>query len=292
MNLTWFWLSLFFALWTSIGTSILKNLTSKIQVLLLVLVTEIVLLPFMFILIQFSGGIPYVNFNFYPLILAAAIIDSAAAILSIYALKISPISLMSPISSFNPVFTTIIASLVLHEVLSPIKYLGIFIIILGSYFLNITDLKGGLLLPFKKLFTNRGILLFLLANLLYAITPIFQKQAIFQTRPVIPLFTSFSEGLIFIFFLIPIVLIKTRNQIPQIKNNWKILLIMGPFGALAQLAAFTAYSQANLGLVTSVFKFSTLFTIIWGFLFFKEQRIWERLLGATVMILGTILLLR
>lgn len=245
----------------------------------------------MALIIFLLGGIPSLSLKFYQLILVASILDTVATIASIYAIKTSPISLLSPISSFNPVFTTIIASLFLHEILSPIKFLGILTVVLGSYILNIADLKGGVFLPFKKLFTNRGVLFFLLANFIWAITPIFQKQAIFQTKPAMPLFVPFFEAIIVGIYFIPLLLIKTKNQIPQIKRDWKLLILLGIFGPLAQWAAFTAFSQAPLGLVTSVFKLSTLFTILWGFYFFKEERIWERLLGASVMIVGTILLL-
>jgi len=288
----WFFLALFFALWTSIGTSITKKLTTKLDLITLIIVQGIAVLPFQLILVILLGGIPSVSLNFYLFIFAAACIDSLTALLSITALKISPISLLAPLSSFNPVFTTIIASVFLHETLSTEKYLGIITIIIGTYILNISELKGGVLLPFKKLFTNRGVLFFMLSNLLWSITPIFQKQAIFETKPTIPLFAAFSEELLITIFFIPFILFRSKKQISQIKTSWKFLLIPAPFVALASLAAFNAFSQAPIGLVTSVFKLSTLFTVGWGFLFFKEERIKERLAGAIVMILGTILLLK
>lgn len=286
----WVWYSLFFALLSSIGISITKKLTSRMNLFLLILAQGIFLSPFMLPIILLSGGIPHPFPSFYSLIFIAAILDFFAAIFSMYAIKVSPVSLISPISSFNPVFTTIIAFLTLHEILSPTKILGIVIIVLGAYLLNVSELKGGMLLPFKKLFTNRGVLFFLLANLIWAITPIFQKQAIFQTEPVVPLFTSFFEGLVVMAFFIPLVLTKTKNQIPQIQKNWKLLLFLAPLGALAQWAAFTAFSLAPLGIVTAIFKTSVLFTIIIGGVFLKEERIKERLLGGAVMVLGTILI--
>lgn len=289
--MTWFWLALTFALWTSIGISIAKKLTARMELLFLILMQEIVLLPFMFLLILFSGGIPILLSKFYPLVLAAGVLDFLAALLSMYAIKVSPISLISPISSFNPVFTTLIAFLALHESLTPTKLLGIFIIVVGSYILNISELKEGILSPLKRFLANKGVLAFLAANFIWAITPIFQKQAIFQTKPVVPLFTSFFEGMLVALFFVPLVLTKTKNQIPQIQRNWKLLLILGPFGAIAQWAAFTAFSLANLGIVTAVFKLSTLFTVILGGIFFKEEKIKERFLGAAIMIIGTLLLI-
>jgi len=45
-----------------------------------------------------------------------------------------------------------------------------------------------------------------------------------------------------------------------------------------------------VGYATSIFRLSTLFIIILGGVFLKEERILERLLGASVMVIGAILL--
>lgn len=161
---------------------------------------------------------------------------------------------------------------------------------MGAYLLNVSEIKGGILLPFKKLFSNKGVLLFLLANFIWGITPIIQKLAIFQTEPSKPIFVAFIGGVLVTLFLTPFVVIKVKNPISQIKGKWHWFLLLAPFNALAFWGAFTAFSLAPLGLVTSVFKLTVLFTIAFGFIFFKEERIWERILGAGVMIVGTLLL--
>lgn len=291
-SLNWFWLSLLFALWTSISISIVKRLTKTSDPLFVILVGNAFIIPFMLILIFVLGGIPTISPQFYFLILATTIFETIATISSFVAISLSPISLISPMSSFNPVFTTIIAGITIGEVPSFMKLIGILTVILGAYLLNASDIKGGILTPFKKLFTNRGVLLFLLANFMWAITPIFQKQAIFQTTPVNPLFVSFFGVLLVSISVLPFVIFKKiDNPIEQIRKNLKWYILIGPCATLALWAAFTAFSLQNLGLVTSVFKLSVLFTILWGLLFFKEKRIWERLLGAGVMIAGTLLLI-
>ncbi len=287
--MTWFFLSLFFALWSSITTSIVKKLTGRADPFILMLIIPLFILPFMFILVLLTGGIPKVEPDFYPLMLASGVLDTVAFISSFYAVKLSAISLISPISSFNPVFTTIIALFFLNEALSPLKLLGIVVIVLGSYLLNITNVKEGLLSPFKKLFSDRGVQLFLLANFLWGVTPAIQKKAIFATSPVVPMFPAFFGTILVVLFILPFSI--KRGGIKEVtKSNFKWFLFLGPFAALSQLASFTAYSMVSVGIATSVFKLSVLFTILWGWLFFGEKRIKERLLGASVMILGTILL--
>lgn len=290
MSLTWFWLSLGFAFWNSILISIVKRLTQKVHPLLYLLVGFITSIPFLLILVYITGGVPHVYPKFYSLLFLDTILDSLAAISSTVAIMISPISLISPISAFNPLFTTIIAWISLHEDPTPVKLLGILIVVIGSYLLNIRDIKNGLFYPFKKLYSHRGVQLYLIAQLLWGITPIIQKAAIAQTQPPSPIFTAFFIWLLMTAVILPIVLLKVKNPIGELKGTWLIFLLLAPIGTLATWAAFTAFTLANLGEVTSVFKLSVLFTILWGFIFFKEERILDRLVGAGVMIAGTLLL--
>lgn len=292
MSLDWFILALIFAIFTSIYMLVVKKLTQKMDFLLIILASGIFGLPYMLILILLTTGIPSISSKFYLFTLSSSVLDVIASISSFFSISISQISLISPISSFNPVFTTIFAALTIHEIPSITKLLGILVIVIGSYLLNISEAKTGIFVPFKKLFTNKGVLFSLLAYFIWGITPIFQKQAIFQTHPNAPLFTSFSGGVLITLFMLPIVLVKVKNPLSQLKKTWRWFALLGPIDAISAWAAFTAFSRADLGSVTSIFKLSALFTVVWGLLFFKEERIKERLLGASVMIAGTILLLR
>lgn len=286
----WFFLSLFYALWASISSVIGKRLMGSIHPLALILIGNLFIIPFMLTIIFLSGGIPKVSLNFYPLIIVSAILDVIAFTASFWAIKISPISLVMPISSFSPVFATVISIIMLNETSSITKLLGIIIIVLGAYILNIEDIKKGILFPLKNLISHKGVQLFFLANFIWGITPVFQKQAIFKTTPTMPLYASFFGILLVTVFISPFALKKIQKPTQMVRKNISWFLIIGIFATLSQLAAYTAFSQTNIGHATAIFKLSTLFTVLWGAIFFKEKHIKERLLGATVMILGTIFL--
>lgn len=286
----WFWLALFFAFWTSIAVSVVKQLTTRINPRTILFVNNLFILPFMLLLLIMVGGFPKASEKFFLLIMSSSLLDVIAGVVSIWAIAHSPISLILPMSSFNPVFTTIIAAFTLTEVPTMIKFAGMLLIVAGSYLLNIADIRRGLLLPFQRLFADRGVQAFLLANFLWAITPTFQKQAIYETTPLMPLFPSFVGSIFVALLLAPFVLNNVKiATVAMTKNLWWFLLL-APFSALAQWAAFTAFSQANVGYVTAIFKLSVLFTILLGWLIFGEERIKERLLGGAVMLLGTVLL--
>lgn len=287
----WFFLALYFALWTSISISIIKKLTKAIDPLPLLFINNLFILPFMVLILQSFGGIPKLTWEFFVYVFFASILGVVGSVASIYAIRRSQISLISPISSFNPVFTTLFAAVAIGEIPTTLKFLGIMLVVLGAYLLNISDIKVGLLAPFRNLVRDRGVQLFMLANFLWAITPIFEKQAIFQTTPVVPLAPSFFESIFITFFILPFVIPKRKVVMPSIRANVSWFLLLAPLSALGQWAAFSAISLQNVGYVTAIFKLSTLFTILWGGLFFKEARIGERLLGASVMVAGTLLLI-
>lgn len=286
----WVFYSLFFAIWSALQTFLTKNLTKKISPLPLLYTFFLFSIPITFILLLSLGGVPQVTANFYLYMGIAALLDAIAFVASYVAINRSAISLISPIASFTPVFTTFIAAFTIHEIPTPGNFLGILLIVFGAYLLNVADIRQGILTPFKTLFSNSGVLLFLLANFLWSITPIFQKKAIFETTPQIPLFASVM-GMVFVFlFLTPFALKKSLSSLAEVKKNFKWFIANGIGTAFSQAAAYAAFALIFVGYAVSIFRLSALFIIILGGVFLKEERIKERLLGASVMLLGAILL--
>lgn len=286
----WFWYSLFFAIATSISISLSKRILKNMSPVLMA-ASGILSVPFFaFILFKTTSMISQVDNLFWLGVFASAFLNIFAGIFSLTAIKHAPISLIMPISAFNPVFTTIFAMITLGEIPNPTKSLGIIVIVIGTYLLNISDIKHSVWRPFISLFANRYVLMFLTANIIWAITPLFEKIAINHTAPKSPVLVAGTSSFLLTIFLIPVILKSVQSPLKEIKQNIHWFLLFAPLSALAAWAVFTAYSLTNLGYVTSVMKLSTLFTIVWGAVFFKEEKIRERLLGASVMVLGTLLL--
>lgn len=284
----WFWYSLFFALWTSIGMLIAKKLIKGISPVLFLLLTLSLALPFMGVLLLISG-IPKFSADFFIILFIAGIFDTIAAIFYYKALSISEVSLLAPISSVNPVFVLIFAFIFLHENPTPLKLLGIVIIVIGLYLLDISKLKSGILKPFIHLFSDRGVQLFFLTNIIWGITPVLQKKAILETSPATPISVPLIEGIFIIIFLLPF-LIKIKSSKKYLKTNLKLLILFGGMTAFGQFAAQHAFLLNNVAYSVAIFKLSALFSVILGAVFLKEHNIKERFAGATVMVIGTILI--
>ena len=184
----------------------------------------------------------------------------------------------------------IIAIFTLGEIPPPIKFFGVLLIVIGSYLLNVSAISGGIIKPFARLLKDQGVLYFLLATLIWSVTPIFQKKAIFETSPQIPLFASFTGAIFVAIILAPFAFksaIGYANKIPKLAK-WFLIFATG--GAFAQYAAFAAFSLANLAYVTPVLRLSGVFTIILAGKVLKEKNIGERLIGAAVMLAGVLII--
>lgn len=286
----WVLLSLFFALWNSIGAFIAKRVLKTTDVLVFVTFGNLLVSFSMGVLLILLGIPKGIDVFFLAMVLTAALLNVAATLAAFKAIKIAPISLVAPISSFNPLFVTLFGLFFLNETVSILRFFGILFIVIGAYLLNATDIKKGIFTPFIKLFEEKGVQLTLFANILWGITPVFEKKAMLHTSPQNPLMTTFSEGMFLMLFLLPLMLRNSKNQLGQFKNNFWWYIVPAPITALASWAAFTAFSLTNVGYSSAVFKLSILFTIAIGAVFFKETRIKERLSGAIVMLLGTLLL--
>ena len=286
----WFFEALFFSLWTAVSVFLIKKWSSKIPSSALILFTFLFTLPWMVILILITGGFPKAGIMFYLFMLGSAIFDIIAFYSYFKAINISEISLIGPISSFGPVFTTLFAFMALNETPSEFRLIGILLIVAGSYILNIVSNKKDLFAPFTNLFRNKGVLLALFAAFLWSITPIFQKKAIFETNPTTPLFASFvGMAFVTIYFLATNVSAFKKYK-RDIKNNLPVLIIYGLGTALAQLAAYSAFASSYLGYVTAIMRSSGIFTVIIGGIFLKERTIGKKIIGSAIMLAGVLLL--
>jgi drug/metabolite transporter (DMT)-like permease len=75
------------------------------------------------------------------IVLIVSVSSISATILNIEALKREELSYTAPLNAFVPVFTLIIAGLFLGESLHALGVVGIFIIVIGAYVININPGK-------------------------------------------------------------------------------------------------------------------------------------------------------
>ena len=139
-------------------------------------------LPLLLILWPFIP-VPELDAEFYRAFAIALPLEIVTIILYIKALRVSPLSLTLPFLAITPVFLIFISYLLVGEKVSFQGGAGIFLIAEGSYTLNISEIKKGILEPFRSIPREKGSVFMICVALIYCFTASLGKIAIEHSSP-------------------------------------------------------------------------------------------------------------
>lgn len=286
----WFYLALGAAALTSFNPILYKRMLKDADSLVIVWGVTLLALPLLGLFtLALTPQLPRFDGLFVAGVLGSAALNAVAHLASTRALKLGDVSLVTPLLTFSPVFTLLIAALFLGELPSVMGLLGVGLVLMGAYWLNY-DSSSGRLAPFKMIVFTPSVLLVLLAGFLWAITPLFEKTAILHTEPESPRFVAFTATFLLILLLTPFVMARGKSAVLKLSLHIRKLFLAGLIAGIAPVLGYTAFSLGLVGYVTTIFKLSTLFTLFWSSLFLKESRAMQRLPASIVMVTGIILI--
>ena len=228
-------------------------------------------------------GIPALNSQFWFSLLIGGSINAVTTLLYIKAIKVSDLSLTVPLVALTPLFMLLTSPLIVGEYPNFFDYIGILLIVAGSYLLNIKEKSQGYLAPFKALLNEPGPKFMLIVAFLWSITSNFDKIGVKNSSPIFWLFSLFGTMSI---LLLPILLHKTPNPGTKILKQLPMLATMGFFNAIGVLCQMQALTLTLVVQVIAIKRTSVLMGVLFGHFIFKEKDIQQRLLGAGIMILG------
>jgi drug/metabolite transporter (DMT)-like permease len=231
--------------------------------------------------------IPEIGPQFWKAIFIQGVMLTITQILYMKAIKASPLSITLPMLSFTPAFMLFTSPLILAENPGLFGKVGVLLIALGAYILNVQNIKEGVLKPIKALFNEAGPILMLVVAFVWSITANVDKIGVLNSSPLF--YSVVVMGAVTI-GISPVMHLKSKNYQSQIKDNLRSLLPIGFFLALGIASQMTAIEMTLASYVISIKRTSILIGSIYGFLFFSEKDIKARLTGALVMVLGVFLI--
>ena len=253
------------------------------------LLTQCKLTPF-----SCTTHLPQIDSIFIIALFASVVLNWAATLLSTYALEKADASLVSPLLTFNPAFTLLIAWGAIGETPGLRETIGVAVILCGAYLLEVEQARTGLLTPLKVLLRRPGALLAIIARALWGTTTVLEKLAIEHTTPQSGSFVALTGTVLMVVLLTPGAFFASgTTDTGEQKRGWyglrvhpRALLLAVLIAGIAPLFGFTAIALGLVGYVTALFKLSAVFTIVLAWLFLGEENIRQRLLGAVVMLIG------
>jgi len=283
------WLA--FAILTAFSESI-KDVLSKrhltrVDEYLLAWAMVFFALPWLVLSLLISG-VPSLKADFWFYLIIGGTLNVAATLLYIKAIKQGDLSSTIPMVNFTPLFLIATSPLVLGERLSIFGYIGVLLILIGSYVMNLQARDKGYLYPFRMLLKERGPRLMLCVAFIWSITSNIDKIGVTNSST---FFWAVSINMYIILFMTLFLFHKSKIDREKITYNLMGFLLIGLLYATVWLSQMIAISLTSVAYVISIKRTSTVISVILGCLLFKESNIRWRFPGATIMFIGFLVLI-
>lgn len=281
---------LVFAILTAFFES-LKDVSSKhslrsLDAYIVAWVANIFAVIFLIPLLLLSG-IPTIEPQFWVALIIGGSLNVISFTLYIRALQIADLSLTVPLVTLTPLFLLVTSPLIVQESSTFADAIGILLIVVGSYVLNLRERHNGYFAPLKALVRNRGSRFMLMVAFIWSITSNFDKVGVIHSSPLFwstALYSYLAVG------MFPIAVFNSRHKFNQILPNLKPLMIIGLFHAIAITFQMIAVTYAFVTQVIAVKRMSALISVLFGHFLFHERGLRERLTGAAIMVTGVIVI--
>lgn len=248
----------------------------------------ILVIPF-FLPILFIYGVAWLPREFWAVIAVIIPFELISYFLYLRALQISPLSLTVPFLSFTPILTLLFSLIILKEIPSLNGLLGVGLVTLGAYTLNIGALPKGFWGPVRAVRREKGSLYMVTVAMIFGLTSTLSKRALQLSNPLIfpavyfILFTSAASLYIYFF---------KREEVEHSRPiQWKFYLLLMLFGLVSIFSFNLGLDQTKAAYLISLKRFSLILGVAFGKYFFGETHIRERLTGALLMFLGVVLII-
>jgi uncharacterized membrane protein len=231
--------------------------------------------------LPFLYGVPSLDIPFWT----AAAVDLPLEILALFlylrAIDVSPLSLSLPFLSFTPLFLLITSRIIVGEHVSSQALLGILFMVAGSYLLQVGRVREGVMAPIKALTRERGAILMLMVAFIYSITSNLGKILITHSSPQFFSFFFCAE-----MALVTLIIPGKGYMGAGLKH--KAMIVMSLLFALHVLFHTLALDLARVSYMIPLKRTSILFGVLYGRIVYKEEEVKERILGASLMLIGAL----
>jgi uncharacterized membrane protein len=231
--------------------------------------------------------IPTLNTDFFIALIAGGLLNVATTILYLKAIEHSDLSITVPFITFTPLFLLITSPLIIGEFPNLWGFVGVLLIVFGSYIMNLKLKYKSKLEPFKAILKEKGPRYMLAVAFLWSISANFDKMGIANSSS---LFWAVAISLFLTILMFVLLLLKSRQHINQLYINFRGLLPVGIFTAMSLIFYVTAIEMTLVAYVISIKRCSALISVVFGYFVFKEKGIKDRLIGTIIMLLGVLVI--
>ena len=221
----------------------------------------------------------------------ASAFDVGGWLLLVTSLAKTELSVFGPLNAYKVVASMLLAMLFLHEMPSLQGFVGVAVIIIGSYFLT-PSTDGPKANKIMQLLKNKGVQARFLSIFLFAIGTIFLKQSVVGGGPLATMIFWSLMGL-------PLVLVSNqlflangiKANLIAAKQHTTTLLMIGLMVFAMQLLTLLLLAKMMVAYALALFQLGMVLQVLAGYQVFNEPHIAKKLLACLVMAAGSLLVL-
>jgi drug/metabolite transporter (DMT)-like permease len=204
------------------------------------------------------------------------------------ALQVSPLSLSVPFLAFTPVFLLGTGFVMLGEMPPPLKILGVVLIVVGSLVMHRKLFAYGWLAPVKAVINEKGSRYMLLVSLIFSITNPLDKKLVVMSDVFTESF-SYGLGLCISFYFLGRMLGGGKFR-EAARGNVRWIALAGALDGVSLLLQLASYTYIAVVISVSIKRAGIILSVISGWLFFRERAITDKVIAASVMFAGVLIL--
>ncbi len=265
-----------------------KQITLKGQHPLFINLTTYILLAFISVFLIYDISIQSLDTEFWIYSIAGGISGALGNGFIVKALEKGDLSVLGPINAYKSIVGMLFAFIIIREVPNIWGLMGMGFIIVGSYFvLDTTEEKFS-----WQLFKTPAIQYRLAALVLTGIQAVLDKKVIEHSNLEIAFagWSIFGAGFSFVFILFTKVSIQKEFKIVDRAILVKYFLLVLTVGLMLASTNYTL-SHMPVGYALALFQLSILLSVVLGHRFFNELHLFKKLMGATIMVIGSALII-
>lgn len=265
-----------------------KQITQKGQHPLFINLATYILLAFISVFLIFDISIQSLDAEFWIYSIAGGITGALGNGFIVKALEKGDLSVLGPINAYKSIVGMLFAFIIIREVPNIWGLMGMGFIIVGSYFvLDTTEEKFS-----WQLFKTPAIQYRLAALVLTGIQAVLDKKVIEHSNLEIAFagWSIFGAGFSFVFILFTKVSIQKEFKNLDRAILVKYFLLVLTVGLMLASTNYTL-SHMPVGYALALFQLSILLSVVLGHRFFNELHLFKKLMGATIMVIGSALII-
>ncbi|WP_165020174.1 DMT family transporter [Dysgonomonas sp. ZJ279] len=248
------------------------------------------LLSPLFIISQLSPGtlqgtifyIPPIALETHGYIVLKSILVLSSWILSYFAIKHLPLTIVGPINATRPVMTLVGALLIFGERLNFYQWIGVIITIVSFFLLSLSGRKEGI-----KFHRNKWVFFILFAAMLAAASGLYDKFLMQRfSSTAVQFWYNLYQWLLMVVILLVLWYPKRKISSP-FEWRWSIILI-SVFLTIADFLYFYALtdSEAMISIASMVRRSSVLISFAGGALLFNEKNLKGKAIDLVLIIIA------